>query len=533
MSRNSSQLYTVRDAHTLTISLRTFSEIGLHSFIVMLAFTVPAIGIDYQQLAEQRLGHDQAGVIVVGSGDTSWEIAAIGRSDIASSADSSPQELREASLIAGALARQSLAEFIEGARVRGRETAIREQRVVLDGTAADRAVDRFIEVVTSRQDIEIHAFLRGTRQVADWRSQDGQYCLIAVALNPDDIRQGLAVTNALHVADQLTSRFQVVQAEGHDNTPKRVRVEGIASKGDRSLAAARRSAIADGLQLAVERVAGITLAGRTSVTNLQIIKSNISSLTVGFIKSFMILQEQQVGVNYRVVLEVEVQKSLAGDMDIIRAFIDNPKVLIWSRGTYSRAQYAVEALHERTIATATPQGEISWGARGDVRAWLALALQSGAGVLLEAYEGDMRLYDVTTGNPIGGEITGFWIGPLGMGKAKTEAAKKLLCDTIVSHWEDQIFNGAYIRVFVNTTRVNQVHQQAAAVRKAMEELPACRSVQQLELFGSADSYQVIFLLRYAGTPQEFLDAFFEASTTTTAGISLQKQQGSFIWMSVH
>ena len=280
---------------------------------------IAADSIDYRKLCEGKLGADTTGLVLRDMGGDQWELIAVASGPIVdrTGVDTS-QSFREAVLIADALAHQTLAKFISGVQVKASDESLTDSTVVIDSAQSEKTRERFVQQITGHQQQDVFAFLRGTRRAAEWRTDGGTDAFVVVILNQADIQKGIDISGTILKPELGADRFEVVQASGIDQGPQRVRVVGMASVGSRSVPEARRMAIYDGLHLAVQRVAGLTLSSRTSLEDLRRLESKLSSITGGMVKSFLILEENRSSDSYSVLLEVQVERTLGATSSCFR-----------------------------------------------------------------------------------------------------------------------------------------------------------------------------------------------------------------------
>lgn len=74
----------------------------------------------------------------------------------------------------------------------------------------------------------------------------------------------------------------------------------------KGLGVLRNDALNDALRNAISQAAGVALSSQTTVENYMVISDAIATNTQGYIKSYTILSEKQVGENYEVTVKAEV-----------------------------------------------------------------------------------------------------------------------------------------------------------------------------------------------------------------------------------
>lgn len=520
--------------------------IPIATLLLLVVTPLRSQDIDYKSLAQTKIGKDKPGLILRDLGKAGWEIIAVGSATIETRERlSNAQIYREALLMAGAQARRAMAEFIGGTRVRGFEAAAKESRVLVDGWRKQGTMEKFSEFFKSQQQQDVHAFLRGTRQVAEWTSTDGTQALLAIAVCPEDIRQSLEISQTI-AGIPSGERIKIVATEGTDMAPRRVQVWGSAAKTTDSIAATRRAAIYDALQLAVESAAGMTLGGRTSVRNLERVKSNISTMTTGFVKTFMVLTEEDHGNQFRVLVEAEVRPSLEGNLDLILSLLGSPKALLYGAGTPSRSsltqqsgyEWIFEGIKGELQKAAIPLSKTQFDriekashpATPNIPELLAEARKAQASILIVAVGVSVQAFCVATGDSVGERVNvvydnhvwDFW-------KIDTRQVP-VLANAIIRFWEDEVFNGTHIRCEI--ANMSSSYRQASILRKLIEELDGVKAVTQTSM--DSQTRTAVLHVRFAGTAHDFLDVLMEAAENSMdenlKKLDVSKQEGNVIYL---
>lgn len=455
---------------------------------------------EYVALAANRLGSSQEGIIIRDIGTDDWEVIAVAKVVFDSGNGRAKNEIvREATLMAGANARAALAEFLTGAAVREKTLTESDTDVRVDSERSQAQVRNFLSTQTTK---DVNAFLRGVRQVASWESEDGRELLVAVALKPADAKRGMELTKEILVPTEKV-RFRVVNEDVQEHKPRIVQAWGVAVGTSPT---ARRAAVRDALQVAVEGTAGLMLTGRTAVTNLKEVESTVTTVTMGFVKSFRIVEEEAVSGQYKVLIEAEVEPRFDGPVAGLLLLLGGPTVLV--RGTDSpmhaySTKLARDFAAERELPTvATTEMATS------LQEALLLARRTGTSVLIWAYDDKfIQAYVVASGSAFGHRAV---VRP----KANGENARQLalLYESLVEYWHDELFNGRHLRCVING--VDSV-MLADAVRQLIKVSSGCTAVNQVEL--APKQGRMVVDVRYLGTPAEF------ASAVQTAVISSRQE----------
>lgn len=459
--------------------------------IALLAMKAPADekASDYVAMASKRLGNFQDGIILRDVGADDWEIIAVAKVGLDTAGGRAKSEVvREAVLMAGASARAALAEFLTGASVREKTTADNATEVRIDSERSHAQVRSFLSTHTVK---DVNAFLRGVRQVASWESEDGRELLVAVALRPADAKRGLELTKEVVLLPEK-ARFRVIKEDSQEHKPRLVQARGSA---EGKTPAAKRAAVRDALQVAVERTAGLMITGKTAVTNLKEVQSKVTTLTMGFVTSFRIVEEDVVSGQYTVLIEAEVEPRFDGPVDGLLLLLGSPKVLV--RGTDSalhsystKIAYAFAAQRELPSVATTEMAT-------SLQEALLVARKAGASVLIWAYDDKfIQPYVVSSGSAFGHRAV---VRPKADGENAQQLA--LLYESLAKHWHDELFNGRHLRCVI--TGVDSVGL-ADQVRELIKGSSGCTALNQVEL--APKQGRMVLDVRYAGTPAEFLSA---------------------------
>lgn len=491
---------------------------------------------EYRQLCERKLGAQSTGLILRDLGDEQWEVIAVASGPIIErNRTDANQAYREAILIADALAHQAIAEFIAGVQVKGTEDAISESKVVIDSRDADRARESLLQQVRSRQQQDVFAFLRGTRRVAEWRSAGVAFAV--VTLNQSDIQTGVDISRTIVERELGADRFEVVQTSGLDKAPQRVRVVGMAAIGSRPLPEARRVAVYDGLHLAVQRVAGLTLSNRTSLEDLRRLESKLSSVTAGMVKSFLILDESRSGDTFTVLLEVHVQRDLGGNLDLLHDLLGNIKVAIAGNKGLFDGNYCLElcrrGLEQRGVASVNlgfSRARYSDGSGREgfsVESALDEAKQQGVSVLIWCDTDEwLQAYCVATYEAIGPRLSARskqQDGRMRYGWEGWEPWNSWF-DNITAHWYDEVFNGTFVSINLRGQYLenagkwyaswepspNAAREVAGRIEDLLQPIRRCKGVKRRRV----EQGYVWLVVRWAGHVDDLEREVFERSQST-------------------
>lgn len=501
------------------------------SLAVLVAVGSAAGAIDYQKLAVEKLGGSKAGIVFREIEKGEWEVVAVASGAIESMPDASDvQAYRQALLMAGALARQSLGEFIGGVKVKGREQLKTDATIAIDGRQKEATTAKFVDFIQSYSRQDVYAFLRGTRQVGDWKSQDGREAFVAVAISAEDVRRSAVIGESIALASVGEDRFQVIESEGVDRSPRRVRVWGMAAHAGGSIAGARRAAIYDALQLAVERVAGLTLVGKTSVTNLKRLKAHVSSMTTGFVESFMIVKEEDIGGQYRVLIEATIQSNPFINDDVIRLLLGSPTVVVCGQPAgVGGGNYIITDMPTSLVGRGISVDGARYSANSLAEAF-PIARKQGASVLVWADTDEWaEAYSVVTEQRIGSRISGTYYET---GRRTWAKAFPDFCDSILAYWRDEVFNGIHVSIIVSNN--TGAYRQLASLRGIIQSIEGCKSAKQV--YADSGSKKARFDVRFAGLMEDFLDALMEELDTSPdenlKKVDVEKQEGNVVFLNL-
>jgi hypothetical protein len=95
---------------------------------------------------------------------------------------------------------------------------------------------------------------------------------------------------------------------------------------------AREKAIDDALRRAVEQAVGTMISSDTMTNNFQVVHDKILAQTSGYVKSYQILKEEQVGQEFRVTVMADVgRENLQGSLEalgLLQVLKEKPKVMV-------------------------------------------------------------------------------------------------------------------------------------------------------------------------------------------------------------
>ena len=504
--------------------------------------------LNYQSFAEQKIGKDKSGLILRDLGKAEWEILAVGNASIEQREGvSDAQGYREALLMAGAQSRRTLAEFIGGIRVKGFTAAKTESQVLVDGSQKENTQSKFSEFWKSQQQQDVYAFLRGTRQVGEWKSTDGRQVFLAVAVCPKDVSTSLEI-NCTSSNSPVVDKAESAANKGSDLKGRKVQMWGMAVKAAGSARGARNDAIYDALTLAVQSVAGVTVRGRTSAehdsstsessnntTNTVLssrvhdrLKRNTLITTTGTVKSFRILEEQDLAGSYRVLVEADIQAILGSDVQLVLALLGDPLVAVQSSITVSSAKVnSIRAgleskgltvprlptrddkyrdlLRQNRAFNGLSYEEVSERYRTIM---LKEALESGVTILVwcednERLPSSVRVFSSVTGTRIRPVVPSS-LESLDASKNQTDA---VIVNSVVAYLEDEVFNGTHIKFELS----NIENRQVKVLRETIEKLGKVVSIESVAT--DMLTKTAIFIVRYTGTVQEFVDSLKDEKST--------------------
>lgn len=498
---------------------------------------IAADDIDYRQFCERRLGRDTTGLVLRDIGDDQWELIAVASGPMVerNGVDAS-QSFREAVLIADALAHQMIAKFISGVQLKTSDESLTDSQVIIDSAQSEKTRERFVQQIKEHQQQDVFAFLRGTRRAAEWQKEGGADAFAVITLNQADVQKGMDISRSILTPDLGGDRFEVVQTSGTDQRPQRVRVVGMAAVGTRSVPEARRMAIYDGLHLAVQRVAGLTLSSRTSLEDLRRLESQLSSITAGMVKSFLILEENRSSDGYSVLLEVEVQRNLGGNIELLRDLLGNITVAIAGQkgGPFDR-NYSLDqcrqALEQRRIPYIN-LGINPLGYKGNEPLTtpadaMCRACERGGVVMIWCDTAEwLQAYCVSTREMIGTRLAATYKDQNGSTSYgwRTWQPWNDWFDTIVNHWYDEAFNGTYIRIEINggqtsggrsNVDAHVAREVAGRVEDVLRGFPKCKGVRRIGI--NAEFGRVFLNVRWTGGVDEIVREVFERSEDKVTG----------------
>jgi len=110
-----------------------------------------------------------------------------------------------------------------------------------------------------------------------------------------------------------------------------ITAEGVAAITG-NVTIAREKAIDDALRRAVEQAVGTMISSDTMTNNFQVVHDKILAQTSGYVKSYQILKEEQVGQEFRVAVIADVgRENLQGSLEalgLLQVLKEKPKVMV-------------------------------------------------------------------------------------------------------------------------------------------------------------------------------------------------------------
>ena len=110
-----------------------------------------------------------------------------------------------------------------------------------------------------------------------------------------------------------------------------ITAEGVAAITG-NVTIAREKAIDDALRRAVEQAVGTMISSDTMTNNFQVVHDKILAQTSGYVKSYQILKEEQVGQEFRVTVMADVgRENLQGSLEalgLLQVLKEKPKVMV-------------------------------------------------------------------------------------------------------------------------------------------------------------------------------------------------------------
>lgn len=161
---------------------------------------------------------------------------------------------------------------------------------------------------------------------------------------------------------------------------------------------------------------------------------------------------------------------------------------------------------------------------------LALARAASASLLIWADQNYFaQVYDVAIEQPIGKKIESRWNADYTHSAFSDDDAAALAA-SIISYWEDEVFNGGHFKVVVSN--LSDTFRQPRALRLLVKAESGIRAINQLSLDG--DAKIATFEVRASGTAGELLDTLFDAidrsEEPSLKSIKLQRQEGNSIFL---
>jgi len=110
-----------------------------------------------------------------------------------------------------------------------------------------------------------------------------------------------------------------------------ITAEGVAAITG-NVTIAREKAIDDALRRAVEQAVGTMISSDTMTNNFQVVHDKILAQTSGYVKSYQILKEEQIGQEFRVTVMADVgRENLQGSLEalgLLQVLKEKPKVMV-------------------------------------------------------------------------------------------------------------------------------------------------------------------------------------------------------------
>lgn len=211
---------------------------------------------------------------------------------------------KDAADIAEVRAKKRMAAFL-GENISGKEESLYVEKMVND----EAYTESYFESV---QKIDIDQFLRG------------------VTLYEQKI-EGNNLHSVYYVTGRMVDVTEQLQQQIEAAPPGCVQSVGFSLIVNSRLDQAKQNAVSIALKNAVEQVLGTTVVGQSKLMDNDRIKSRVVSQSIGNIKQYRIVREGQLGVNYQVIMNVEVdEKTILDNYASIVQSIGNPGFYIQS-----------------------------------------------------------------------------------------------------------------------------------------------------------------------------------------------------------
>lgn len=128
-----------------------------------------------------------------------------------------------------------------------------------------------------------------------------------------------------YTTGRLVDRTAELEAQLREAPPGVVRAIGFGTITEGRIPIARRSALQQALRNAVEQVMGTTVIGQSQLMDNEKAKSKLISQTMGTVKQYRIVKEAQVGINYQIIINAQVdEKSLLDNYASMVRSMGNP-----------------------------------------------------------------------------------------------------------------------------------------------------------------------------------------------------------------
>ena len=222
--------------------------------------------------------------------------------------------VKDAADIAEVRAKKQMAAFL-GETVSGKEESLYVEKTVND----EVYTESYFESV---QKIDVDEFLRGVTLYEQKTAGGNLHSVYYVTGRMVDVTEQL--------------RQQIESAP-----PGCVQSVGFSLIVDSRIDQAKQKAVSIALRNAVEQVLGTTVVGQSQLMDHDRIKSKVVSQSIGNIKQYRIVKEGQLGVNYQVIMNVEVdEKTILDNYASIVQSIGNPGFYIQSEDPDLQSAFA-------------------------------------------------------------------------------------------------------------------------------------------------------------------------------------------------
>lgn len=212
--------------------------------------------------------------------------------------------LKDAADIAEVRAKKRMAAFL-GETVSGKEESVYVEKTVNDKVYTESYFE-------SVQKIDVDQFLRGVT-LYEQKTVGGN------------------LHSVYYVTGKMVDVTEQLQKQIAAAPPGCVQSVGISLIVNSRLDQAKQKAVSIALKNAVEQVLGTTVVGQSQLMDNDRIKSKVVSQSIGNIKQYRIVKEGQLGVNYQVIMNVEVdEKTIMDNYASIVKSLGNPGFYIQS-----------------------------------------------------------------------------------------------------------------------------------------------------------------------------------------------------------